>query len=270
MAMSFKYLLLAVWLISYVSIQTLNAQSIGDFEYLSKSGLKAKSQEIEIINSYTDSKLPIRHIYFTQKLNGRKLLPIISSVHCNIESDQLIQKNIRVNLNEDKHLTFPQSNHEFALEWYLNFRTTRDASFKIYSNSFRKMNTNRSAEYVARFININDPNEIILIEEVYCNMNESFFSYATKFTSSASNSYEVFELPDESPNHNTRKIVTAPWLKNTNASPLGWHHDGLLMYQITKGNNANVYEDMDGNNAPLPGDSSYVDGSFISFCLNTC
>ena len=80
MAMSFKYLLLAVWLISYVSIQTLNAQSIGDFEYLSKSGLKAKSQEIEIINSYTDSKLPIRHIYFTQKLNGRKLLPIISSL----------------------------------------------------------------------------------------------------------------------------------------------------------------------------------------------
>ncbi len=308
MAMSFKYLLLAVWLISYASIQTLNAQSIGDFEYLSKSGLKAKSQEIEIINSYTDSKLPIRHIYFTQKLNGRKLLPIISSVHCNIESDQLIQKNIRENLNEDKHLTFPQSNHEFALEWYLNFRTTRDASFKIYSNSFRKMNTNRSAEYVARFININDPNETILIEEVYCNINDdlipayhishisskdnltvylsildqsillednkilecemplpkvknlSFFSYATKFTSSASNSYEVFELPDESPNHNTRKIVTAPWLKNTNASPLGWHHDGLLMYQITKGNNANVYEDMDGNNAPLPGDSSYVDG----------
>jgi hypothetical protein len=308
MAMSIKYLFLFVWLVCGVSILPLDAQSIEDFRYLREVGLPANSEEIEIVNSYTDSKLPIRHIYFTPKLNGRKLLPIISSIHFNVENGKLVQKNINEGKISEQQLSFPKSNFESAFKWYINYRSAQDIKFKIESNSFRQANTNRSAEFVTRFVNINDLNDAIIVEEVYCNLNDdlipayhishisskdnltmylsiadgkilvednkilecemplpkvktqSLFSYEAKSNSIASNSYEVFELPDESPNHNARKIVTAPWLKNTNASPLGWHHDGLLMYQITKGNNANVYEDMDGNNAPSPGDTSYVDG----------
>lgn len=80
------------------------------------------------------------------------------------------------------------------------------------------------------------------------------------------NSYHVFSLPTESPNHNSRSFETEPWLKNTVASPLGWHNDGVNTYTITKGNNVDCYEDMDANDAPRSGDSSYaLGGSLLDF-----
>jgi len=67
-----------------------------------------------------------------------------------------------------------------------------------------------------------------------------------------SNSYHVFDLPIESPNHGSRTLVTQPY---TRFSPLGtgpsttngWHHDGINSYTITRGNNVWVQEDTNGN-----------------------
>ena len=61
------------------------------------------------------------------------------------------------------------------------------------------MSTNRSAEYVARFININDPNETILIEEVYCNINDDLIpAYHISHISSKDNLTVYLSILDQS------------------------------------------------------------------------
>ncbi len=69
----------------------------------------------------------------------------------------------------------------------------------------------------------------------------------TKTASSAimANSYNVFPLEVESPNHGGRELVTAP--ANDIASPFGWHDtDGVdgHEYTITRGNNVHAYHDI--------------------------
>jgi extracellular elastinolytic metalloproteinase len=64
------------------------------------------------------------------------------------------------------------------------------------------------------------------------------------------NSYNVYDLPIESPNHGNRSIVVAPW--DTGASPFGWHDvNGVsgAEYTITRGNNVFARDDKDANNA---------------------
>lgn len=80
--------------------------------------------------------------------------------------------------------------------------------------------------------------------------------HQNKKTSTASTSsvlmgdtYNVFAQPLESPNHGERTIVTNP--ADVDASPLGWHDVNGIMgpeYTITRGNNAYVSEDHNGNN----------------------
>lgn len=60
------------------------------------------------------------------------------------------------------------------------------------------------------------------------------------------NSYEVFAPPIESPYYGARTIETLP--ANPTASPFGWHDtDGIAgaEFTVTKGNNADAYEDGD-------------------------
>lgn len=64
------------------------------------------------------------------------------------------------------------------------------------------------------------------------------------------NAYRVFNAPFETPNHGNRSLVYTNG--DPLASPFGWHHDGLLGYTITKGNNVYAYEDQLGANAGLP------------------
>ncbi|MGB1308719.1 MAG: T9SS-dependent M36 family metallopeptidase [Oceanihabitans sp.] len=62
-------------------------------------------------------------------------------------------------------------------------------------------------------------------------------------------SYMVFPLPVESPNHGPRQIVTNP--ADAIASPFGWHDiNGApgAEYTITRGNNVYAQEDANGNN----------------------
>lgn len=60
-------------------------------------------------------------------------------------------------------------------------------------------------------------------------------------------SYRILDAPFETPNHGERSLVTGK--EDMEASPLGWHNDGLLSYTITRGNNVFAYEDRSGGNA---------------------
>ncbi len=60
-------------------------------------------------------------------------------------------------------------------------------------------------------------------------------------------SYRVYAFPVESPNFGQRTLETNPWFSD--ASPLGWQNDGDESYNITRGNNAYAYLDLNGSNA---------------------
>ena len=65
----------------------------------------------------------------------------------------------------------------------------------------------------------------------------------------ATDEYNIFPYPVESPNHGSRNLVVGPY--NTVASPFGWHDtDGSpgAEYTITRGNNVLACEDQNGNN----------------------
>ncbi|GEN70200.1 T9SS-dependent M36 family metallopeptidase [Chryseobacterium lathyri] len=57
-------------------------------------------------------------------------------------------------------------------------------------------------------------------------------------------SYNVFPMPIEAPTFGTRSIISNPWILN--ASPEGWHSDGITHYTVTRGNNVFAYEDVAG------------------------
>ncbi|MFP2932496.1 M36 family metallopeptidase [Pyxidicoccus sp. 3LG] len=79
----------------------------------------------------------------------------------------------------------------------------------------------------------------------------------TRFDWVASDSYKVYPLPVESPNHTSplptadgRVVVTNP--ANTTASPYGWHDTNGAAgaeYLLPRGNNVHAYEDRDANGA---------------------
>ncbi|MCK8500538.1 M36 family metallopeptidase [Myxococcus fulvus] len=79
----------------------------------------------------------------------------------------------------------------------------------------------------------------------------------TRFDWVAADSYKVYPVPVESPNHTTplppsdgRVTVTNP--ANAVASPYGWHDTNGVAgaeYTIPRGNNVHAYEDRDANNA---------------------
>ena len=67
-------------------------------------------------------------------------------------------------------------------------------------------------------------------------------------------SYEVFELPKESPTEGGRTVVTNP--ADADASPFGWHDtDGDIApdFTVTRGNNVHAYADRSNDNLPDPG-----------------
>ena len=66
-------------------------------------------------------------------------------------------------------------------------------------------------------------------------------------------SYRVIRYPAESPIHpgGAPQLVTDPWTMSPgNATTHGWHFDGFVHYDSTRGNNAFAYEDRDANNQP--------------------
>jgi hypothetical protein len=65
--------------------------------------------------------------------------------------------------------------------------------------------------------------------------------------------YRVIPYPAESPIHpgGGHALVTNPWLMAPgNPTSLGWHNDGSVIYESTRGNNVHAYEDRDANNLP--------------------
>ncbi|AZA79979.1 T9SS C-terminal target domain-containing protein [Chryseobacterium sp. G0186] len=62
--------------------------------------------------------------------------------------------------------------------------------------------------------------------------------------------YNVLPLPIEAPTFGSRSIITNPWILN--ASPEGWHSDGVNTYTVTRGNNVFAYEDVAGTALTIP------------------
>lgn len=63
--------------------------------------------------------------------------------------------------------------------------------------------------------------------------------------------YRVVKYPAESPQHpgGSPSLHVDPWLMSPGAATtLGWHYDGSVYYDSTRGNNAFAYEDRDANN----------------------
>ena len=85
-------------------------------------------------------------------------------------------------------------------------------------------------------------------------------------TPTVANSYNVFPLPIESPNHGNRDLVINP--ANAIASPFGWHDtDGAAgpEYTITRGNNVHAYYDIGSINSSIgdePDGGSSLDFDF--------
>ena len=82
-------------------------------------------------------------------------------------------------------------------------------------------------------------------------------------TSQTGESYRVFPVPIESPNHGDDVLVFDP--ANPEASPFGWHDtDGVVgaEYTITRGNNVIARDDIDNNNS---GGASPDGGSSLTF-----
>ncbi len=80
------------------------------------------------------------------------------------------------------------------------------------------------------------------------NKAENFAPYAKQSMIFAPDSYNVYAMPIESPNHGNRSIVTDP--ANTTASPFGWHDTNGANgaeFTITRGNNVWAQEDANGN-----------------------
>ncbi|PWN66427.1 metalloprotease [Chryseobacterium oncorhynchi] len=69
--------------------------------------------------------------------------------------------------------------------------------------------------------------------------------------------YNVLPLPIEAPTFGSRSIITNPWILN--ASPEGWHSDGINTYTVTRGNNVFAYEDVAGTALTIPPD--YLPGT---------
>lgn len=110
-------------------------------------------------------------------------------------------------------------------------------------------------------------------EVVHCNFDHSHDNCDVKFNSSKkhnstltpskkeeliqappvmANTYNVFPMPIESPNHGDRAMVTDP--ANLIASPYGWHDtDGTdgAEFTITKGNNVHAYHDIFSQNKSI-------------------
>jgi extracellular elastinolytic metalloproteinase len=87
----------------------------------------------------------------------------------------------------------------------------------------------------------------------------------------ASDSYRVYELPAESPNHTSGRTLVANPADGT-ASPFGWHDtngSSGAEFTVTRGNNAYAYTDIDANNSPDAGSSPSGGSSLVfDFALN--
>jgi len=74
-------------------------------------------------------------------------------------------------------------------------------------------------------------------------------SAATNNAVLTSGSYNVYAIPNESPNHGDRTLVSGT-AADPDASPNGWQYNsGGIYTTVTRGNNVYAYEDPDNNNS---------------------
>ncbi len=87
----------------------------------------------------------------------------------------------------------------------------------------------------------------------------------------ATDDYNVYDIPVESPNFGARTVVNSPWNKagaGNNATTMGWHNDGTSTYTSTRGNNVWAKEDVAGDNEATVGASAVSATNDFNFPLN--
>ncbi|MEC4674040.1 MAG: M36 family metallopeptidase, partial [Nitrospirota bacterium] len=72
----------------------------------------------------------------------------------------------------------------------------------------------------------------------------------TRFDWVTQDSYNVYPIPAESPNHTSGRSLVEDPEETQLASPNGWHDTGGTSFSGLRGNNVHAYHDQDNNNAP--------------------
>lgn len=142
----------------------------------------------------------------------------------------------------------PKENVSLALCWRINIDSPKEnAHFLVHIQASSGLIL-KSQDLVTRCNFGPTPHMCKETHEHTANNNSTF----------APNSYNVFDIPTESPLHGPRTIVTNPYSRFLPAgmgpgTTNGWHSDGYTDYTITRGNNVWAQEDI--NDDDLVGDS---------------
>ena len=89
------------------------------------------------------------------------------------------------------------------------------------------------------------------------------FEASVEAFNSDQNSYRVYDAPVAAPTFGERTLKTTTG--DGDASPLGWHNDGQVQYDITRGNNVFAYHDAGPDTEPQPATGTATPQGGLSF-----
>ncbi|MCB9246506.1 MAG: T9SS-dependent M36 family metallopeptidase [Flavobacteriales bacterium] len=140
-------------------------------------------------------------------------------------------------------LSYLYRNKKLELIWHLNwYLVNRSHWYDAYVSA-------ETGEILETFDWVMECSFDCAVEHVHGMRTTSAPSVQEAHSVHAINSYEVFPVPVESPNHGIRVVVVDP--ADADASPYGWHDiDGTegAEFTTTRGNNVRARDDRDNNN----------------------
>jgi len=238
----------------YKGIKIFNAISSiaiknGKIIYFGNSFVNNIGQKINAVNRSISPQQAIQKVSAHLNLGVINDLKELKSANNNFlfSKANVSKKEIPVNLVFTK--TF---DGKLKLSWDLNIHTTDS---KHVWNAKIDAITGDILEYndLVLRCDFGAPNHSINdFKKTIKNSKEVPFSLvkSTNYVTAIGSQYNVFALPNESPNHNSRQLVIDP--ANNTASPYGWHDTNGAPgaeHTITRGNNVHAYEDQAGNNS---------------------
>jgi uncharacterized repeat protein (TIGR01451 family) len=216
----------------------------------SKSSTKPSLTALEAIDKVVLAKNLKRNAEFRQieTAKGPEKKQVISSPQISISP---ISVKLQYYVNESEELKLAW---EFAIEdinsaWYTDYLVDA-VNGEILEEIDWTLECNHGLE---------DPSTSKI-----CNRKHEIKDYAESSHLSESiiapNTYEVYDIPVESPNFGSRTVSTSPWDDNLDASPNGWHTVVNNNYTTSRGNNTDSYLDNDNTNSPTGGDAARAEG----------
>ncbi|HRI01257.1 MAG TPA: M36 family metallopeptidase [Saprospiraceae bacterium] len=259
---------------------------------------KEEIHQINCSSFYYDRAASIWHVYFEQKYREVKVFPAVFSCHYN-DHFKLIYHSaspITVAQLKKQYAKLPAQNssvkNELFQKLYVKKRAETDpslrenqvvllkAEFLFFKESEQQLvpaiqfDIEEKNERKSFLYNLEN-NELLSewSDHISCDfgvksgkIKQTFFVKNNHQGLPPAPKYTVFAQAIQDPDQGSRTVVTDPSTKAPNASPLGWHDDGLNAYTLTKGNNVDAYEDFNGDNIPNLGNNSRADaGSSMNF-----